>query len=302
LFVFGPESSHERLVPHDRKYAVTSPFPIGGEKVVASATVRRFKVDGKTIDAETPEMQKLRATKGYGYLFAEAVDIDLGLYIVDLETGEMSLLYNDPERAEFEPRPLAARTPPPVIPDTMDGPDEYTAKLFASSIFESRFDRVRSRGKFVRVIEGQPYVVRHQTQKSVHESPGLRWRNHGGTLARVLGTFPVAADGSFYVEVPADRLIHLQVLDSDRRVLGNQTFWMYARPGETRGCVGCHESPGISAPARRDVEALKANALPALPRGNEFVYRAKTWMKGGLPDEDEERTRTVRAVSLLARQ
>jgi hypothetical protein len=25
------------------------------------------------------------------------------------------------------------------------------------------------------------------------------------------------------------------VLDNDRRVLGNRTFWMYARPGETSG-------------------------------------------------------------------
>jgi len=35
---------------------------------------------------------------------------------------------------------------------------------------------------------------------------------------------------------------------------------------------------------------------------DEFSYRAKAWMKGYLPDEVEERTRTVRAVNLLGRQ
>ncbi len=36
--------------------------------------------------------------------------------------------------------------------------------------------------------------------------------------------------------------------------------------------------------------------------GDEFTYRAKPWFKGHLPDEIEERTRTVRAVNLLGRQ
>ena len=38
-----------------------------------------------------------------------------------------------------------------------------------------------------------------------------------------------------------------------------------------------------------------------LPTGGEFSYRAKAWLKGAIPDECEERTRTVRAVSLIGR-
>ncbi len=41
--------------------------------------------------------------------------------------------------------------------------------------------------------------------------------------------------------------------------------------------------------------------LDFLPTGDEFTYRAKAWFKGHLPPEIEERTRTVRAVNLLAR-
>ena len=77
---------------------------------------------------------------------------------------------------------------------------------------------------------------------------------------------------------------------------------MYARPGETRGCVGCHEPSDVSVPSKGDVMALKTSAFRALPQGNEFVYRAKTWLKGGLSDEAEDRTRTVQAVSLIGRQ
>ena len=124
------------------------------------------------------------------------------------------------------------------------------------------------------------------------------WQNHGGTLARVLGTAPLAPDGSFYLEVPADRLLHLQVLDSDRRVVGNQLTWIYPRPGETKSCVGCHEDPhGTS--AGRDPLASHFPPLSMLPRADDFRYRAKAWIKGHLPAQVEEQTRTVRAVNLL---
>ena len=177
----------------------------------------------------------------------------------------------------------------------------YTAHLFCNSAHTSRIDRVRTRGTLVRVIEGQPVPSRHETQTSQRANPSNRWKNHAGTHARVLGTFPLAADGSFHVEVPADRLLQLQVLDSDRRVLGNQTFWMYARPGETRSCIGCHEKPDQAVAADYSALSLKVPPLKALPTGNEFSYRAKMWLKGVLPDEAEDRTRTVRAVNLFGR-
>ena len=41
--------------------------------------------------------------------------------------------------------------------------------------------------------------------------------------------------------------------------------------------------------------------IEMLPAGDEFSYTAKAWLKGTLPDEAEERNRTVRAVNLLGR-
>jgi hypothetical protein len=148
----------------------------------------------------------------------------------------------------------------------------------------------------VRLIEGIPVVGRHST----HTNPEPVWKNHGGTFARVLGTVPLAPDGSFHVEVPADRLIHHQVLDSDRRVIGNQLTWIYPRPGETKACVGCHENPHTTT-RPNDARAAHFPAVRLLPDGTEFTYRAKAWFKGHLPAEIEERTRTVRAVNLFGR-
>jgi len=303
LVVCGPGPYKETLVPHDRKMAVTSPIPIEKNTVLCAATPKVFNVDGKIVTCGTPEFEKLE--KG-PELFRSAINIDLALYLMDIKTGDMTLLYNDPETADFEPRPISARSKPLTLAENpMTRQNSFTAKLFCNSARISRIPRVQSRGKFIRVIEGQPIFSRHQTHQNrpINDKLQLdqRWKNHGGTKARILGTIPLAADGSFFVEIPADRLFHFQVLDSDRRVIGNQVFWMYARPGETRSCIGCHEHRETTLLPNRFASAAQVPPVRMLPHGDEFSYLAKAWMKGWLPDEMEERTRTVHAINLIGR-
>ncbi|MHC4155725.1 MAG: HEAT repeat domain-containing protein, partial [Planctomycetota bacterium] len=229
LAVIGPGRHQERIVPHDKTMAVTCPFPLGDGRLLCAATVKEFEVDGKAVRTGTKEFERIDDVE-----LEDAVNVDLGLYIMDADTGRMTLLYNDPETAEFEARPLMPRRRPPIVAEGVNTrQDPFTTKLFCSSARISQEARVRTRGRLVRVIEGMPIVSRHETQQNYN---GHLWRNHGGAHARVLGTAPLAADGSFLVEVPADRLIHIQILDSDREVVGNQLIWMFARPGETRSC------------------------------------------------------------------
>ncbi|MHC4212108.1 MAG: HzsA-related protein, partial [Planctomycetota bacterium] len=117
----------------------------------------------------------------------------------------------------------------------------------------------------------------------------------------VLGTTPLAADGSFFIEIPADRIFHFQILDADREVVGNQLIWMFARPGETKSCIGCHEKRDNATLPNHFPQAAKIPPVKLLPTGGEFSYRAKAWLKGTLPDEAERRTRVTRAVNLIAR-
>jgi len=55
-------------------------------------------------------------------------------------------------------------------------------------------------------------------------------------------------------------------------------------------------------PVNRFPQAQSIEPVECLPRGGEFSYRAKFWNKGTLTDQGEERTRTVRAVNLIASQ
>jgi len=59
---------------------------------------------------------------------------------------------------------------------------------------------------------------------------------------RVLGSVPVEPDGSAYFTVPADRFVYLQLLDQQGRMIQSMRSGTIVRPGETTGCIGCHEN------------------------------------------------------------
>lgn len=56
-----------------------------------------------------------------------------------------------------------------------------------------------------------------------------------------LGVVNVEADGSFYLKVMADKPFQIKTLDPNGRVLNKTCDWIWLRPNERRGCVGCHE-------------------------------------------------------------
>lgn len=57
----------------------------------------------------------------------------------------------------------------------------------------------------------------------------------------ILGEAEVEEDGSFYLEIGADQPIRFQSLNEAGDVIGETSSWMWLRPNERRGCVGCHE-------------------------------------------------------------
>ena len=106
--------------------------------------------------------------------------------------------------------------------------------LYCLNVYESQHGLVRDLSpggiKAVRVIEG----------RYGNHSPG------GKTLGEAL----VEEDGSFYLKVPADTPLSLQLLDESGEALRTQCGAMWVRPGERRGCIGCHEDPELTPPNR----------------------------------------------------
>ncbi len=77
---------------------------------------------------------------------------------------------------------------------------------------------------------------------------------------RLIGEAPVEADGSFNVEVPADTPLLLQTLDERGLALAT-CGWVWVKPKEKRGCIGCHEDPE-RVPENEYVLALRRPSTP----------------------------------------
>ena len=121
---------------------------------------------------------------------------------------------------------------------------------------------------------------------------------HAGSEVVELGTVPLAPDGSFAVEVPADMAIAFQAVDAEGRSELNEMSWIYARPGETRGCVGCHQqrsfAPSNAAPT---MQALQTPPLKLLGQGQPHRFRGNNAAVTGLMEMQFDRYREVAGLN-----
>jgi hypothetical protein len=77
------------------------------------------------------------------------------------------------------------------------------------------------------------------TKSSLPKASGIEIIGIDSTL----GIVDVADDGSFYLKVIADKPFKLQTIDKNGKVLKGPGGWIWLRPNERRGCVGCHQDP-----------------------------------------------------------
>jgi len=96
-------------------------------------------------------------------------------------------------------------------------------------------DGSAGQAKYLRVLEAIP-IPRDGNKR------GQSIGNTNFEKQRVIGYASIRPDGSFSIEVPANRSIHVQTLDQHGVMLVNQLSWIQVMPGEKRLCTGCHDS------------------------------------------------------------
>lgn len=156
--------------------------------------------------------------------------------------GNRELLYRDPEIACLDPIPLRPRPRPPVIPSqtTQAAEDRQTeepkpGRIAVMNIYESALPwPAGTKITALRVIQIFPKTTPAQNEPNI----GIGDQS----LARgVLGTAPVAEDGSVYCEVPVGVPLYFQALDEQGYAVQTMRSDTYLHPGETLTCTGCHE-------------------------------------------------------------
>ena len=233
---FGPalfSNQHEEVLLRDVlaernpsiKGRFCTPEPLSNGKILTSYT--DVRVEKLPPDPKNPK--KPPAVRNH---------VDHGVYLLDFDGGQLNAVYDNPGTSEIDAVALAPRTKPPVFPDKIK-PDEKTARFACMSIFDTRDSDQHHKIKYCRVIA------------SVSNAYRLQPKNHLGVVTQVLGTVPVASDGSLFFEAPADTNWSLQAYNELGEVVRDHMTWVYGRPGEIKVCAGCHGNRGFAAKESR---------------------------------------------------
>jgi HEAT repeat protein len=217
------------------------------------------------------------------------------LAIVDPQNDgdQVVILHNSQQGPIHSPAFLGPRTRPTLLAEKADLSKAEDSK--ATGFFfcqNARFTKNTTAGwthvRAIRVLAGKGLTLRSSHSYIVH----------AGSEVTELGTVPLAPDGSFSVEVPADTAIAFQAVDAEGRSELNEMSWIYVRPGESRGCVGCHQSrqdaPPHAAPA---MQAMRSRPLKLLGFGRPHRFRGNNPAVTGLMEMQFDRYREVAGIN-----
>ena len=194
-----------------------------------------------------------------------------GLYVID-RFGNRELVYMDRTISSMYPTLFRVTPPPPVLAGTVDLKSD-TGRLVLADVYRGISPPVR-RGtvKYIRVVEevrhqiarlpNGEYRIDHPNFMAWYASPvdkvsgPFGWPTYVAKAA--LGIVPVQPDGSANFVVPAGKNLYVQALDADLNELQRMRSNVQLQPGETRSCIGCHESRKTAPPRRRPIALARA--------------------------------------------
>lgn len=197
-----------------------------------------------------------------------------GYFIVLVDTvGGREPIYRDADTCCFSPTPVVARPAAPALPSMLpEKPESDTGIYAVQNVHLTRNDPkgILKPGQIKYLRFNRIYV------KPIASNAGLNCRVGVGLAKRILGTVPVADDGSVVVRVPAGVPVQIQALDENGMAVMTERSFHYLHAGERRGCVGCHAESLASPPAdatllMRKPAELTPPAGPDYPGGFSFV-------------------------------
>ena len=215
------------------------------------------------------------------------------LAILDPADNQVVKIYESKDTPIHSPVFLGAHPRPPVLPDTVHDPraglPSATGFLYCQNVRITRkTDADWGRIRAIRVFRSRGVSMRSSHWDFVHQ----------GKEVIELGTVPIAPDGSFSVEVPADVPLALQAVDAEGRSELNEMSWIYVRPGEARSCTGCHDHRRNTPPAgSRLAESQRAKPVKLLELGEPYRFRGNNSGTSGMMDLQFERFRETASLN-----
>lgn len=193
-------------------------------------------------------------------------DHNYGIYLIDA-FGNKELIYRDENVSCYDPIPVVKRLTPPVIPHRtlvglppINGKKQpqtpidklsKTAQVTLVNVNNSRYPFPEgTKIKELRIVQLLPKTT------PVADDPKVGYGNQKG-LRQVLGSVPVAEDGSANFEMPVNIPVYFQAIDENGIAVQTMRSATWVAPGEVLSCKGCHENRW---------EAVKSTAFPMAMR------------------------------------
>lgn len=181
----------------------------------------------------------------------------MALYLFDAATGTRELLVADPEFSCGDPIPVRPRERPPVLASTLATDSSNEGRFLLADVYQGLKTVKRGAIKALRIVAVPPKT--HPTMN--FPNLGITGDDPGKC---VLGLVPVEPDGSAYFRVPAGVIVFFQALDSSGLAVQTMRSATHVQPGQTLGCIGCHE-PRHQAPPVRPLLASQREPSKIIP-------------------------------------
>jgi len=165
----------------------------------------------------------------------------LGLYLCD-RFGNLELLYRDERLSSMYPIPIRPRRRPPTHPRGVAWAGAQEGRFLIQDVYQGLTGIAPGSVKRLRIVAVSPKTQPHMNQPCIGvsaEDPGKY----------VLGTVPVAPDGSAFFRVPSGVPVFFQALDANGMAVQTMRSLTYVLPNQTLSCIGCHEPRDQAPPA-----------------------------------------------------
>jgi hypothetical protein len=170
----------------------------------------------------------------------------MALYLLDTEGSEV-LLHDEGSGMMgcYDPMPLEPR-PLPHDVTAYRSYDDRDGRFLAVNVYDGTHMQGVERGdvKYLRVVEApeKRFWTLSGWGGQGFQGPGMNWDNF--VNKRILGTVPVEEDGSAHFMCPPGAFVFFQLLDENKKMLHAMRSGTIIQPGESQGCIGCHEPRG----------------------------------------------------------
>ena len=179
-------------------------------------------------------------------LSAAGVNANFGVYVYDTKAQTREPLLDDPAYWSIRPRPLVARSAPPITGTSVDTTlGAGQAYMGAMNVYDSTLHQF-STVPYAAGQKGEIYGVRVMEGFSSEEGFPRMFGTSMFEGHAQLGVAPVYPDGSWLAKVPSEVPIHVHAIDVYGMSLFAEPMWIQARTGESRVCGGCHENRAVT--------------------------------------------------------